>query len=225
MLARLSTAALTWWRQVRAAGLTPTALSLREVLRPAPVAAVAAPAAPVSVSVAYEHQYVAALRARSYAKETLRQHVVARNLFTGFEKHSGAVLDPATYDLARHDELLDYLRDVRDLAPNSIYTAVKDLKSFLRFLRDERGVGVQVDLRKLVAKATDSPKLYLSAEDLARVEAALLPANLVLVRDVFLFCCYTGLRYSDVRALHAGNVQPWRGAGFCGSCRRRPVPE
>ncbi|OGX89836.1 tyrosine-type recombinase/integrase, partial [Hymenobacter coccineus] len=166
--------------------------------------------AAVPVAVAYE-QYREALRARGYARETLRQHVVARNLFTGFEAHSGAVLNPATYSLETHDGLLLYLRTVRKLAPNTIYTAVKDLKSFLRFLRDERGVPVVVELRKLVAKPSDAPKLYLSAGDLDALAGALLPATLVPARDVFLFCCYTGLRYSDVAALHPGNVSEWNG--------------
>ena len=46
---------------------------------------------------------------------------------------------------------------------------------------------------------------------MARLEKALLPANLVQVRDAFLFCCYTGLRYSDLAALHEGNVKEWDG--------------
>jgi integrase/recombinase XerD len=210
LLQRLAADVLAWWRKLRAAGETPTLAGLRDVLRPAPVVPAAEPVPVASVGVAYE-QYRAAMRARGYAKETLRQHVVARNWLLGFEQHSGAVLDPTTYDLARHDELLGYLREVRGLAPNTMYTAVKDLKSFLRFLRDERGVAVSIELRKLVAKPADSPKLYLSATDLERVASAMLPANLVPVRDVFLFCCYTGLRYSDVVALHPGNVQAWDG--------------
>lgn len=205
LLKRLAADVLAWWRKERAAGLPPTLAGLREALRP-----VVVPAALAPVAGRYE-EYRAALRARGYAWETLRQHVVARNLFTGFEAHSGQILDPTTYDLARHDALLSYLREVRGLAPNTIYTAVKDLKSFLRFLRDERGVAVAVELRKLVAKPADSPKLYLSAANLLALASAMLPANLVPVRDVFLFCCYTGLRYADVRALHPGNLHEWQG--------------
>ncbi|MFD2787359.1 tyrosine-type recombinase/integrase [Hymenobacter rubripertinctus] len=198
---------LAWWRKLRAVGEVPTLTGLRLVLRPQ-----LAPAPPEAASVygLYE-QYRQAMRARGYSRETLRQHLVARNWFTDFEAYSGAFLDPVTYDLARHDALLSYLREVRALAPNSIYTAVKDLKSFLRFLRDERGVAVGIELRKLVAKPADTPKLYLSAADLEALASAMLPANLVATRDVFLFCCYTGLRYSDVSALHAGNLQEWNG--------------
>lgn len=208
LLARRAADVLSWWRGVRAAGEVPTVAGLRAALRPV---AVAVPVAElVSVGVAYE-QYRAAMLARGYAKETLRQHVVVRNWLTDFEAHAGAVLDPTTYDLAHHDELLSYLRHVRGLAPNTLYTAIKALKSFLRFLRDERDVAVGVELRKLVAKPADSPKLYLSAGDLEKLAVAMLPAKLVPTRDVFLFCCYTGLRYSDVVALHRGNVREWQG--------------
>jgi site-specific recombinase XerD len=39
----------------------------------------------------------------------------------------------------------------------------------------------------------------------------MLPANLVPTRDIFLFCCYTGLRYSDVSGLHRGHLHEWNG--------------
>ncbi|WBO84502.1 site-specific integrase [Hymenobacter yonginensis] len=199
---------LKWWRGVRAAGQAPTVAGLKAALRPEREPANEARTRPVAV---WYEEYRQSMRARGYSGETLRQHVVARNWFTGYEQWSGQLLDPASYNLAQHDALLGYLREVRKLAPNTLYTAVKDLKSFLRFLRDERGVAVGIELRKLVAKPADSPKLYLSAADLQALGAAMLPANLVATRDVFLFCCYTGLRYSDVVALHAGNVQEWSG--------------
>ncbi|UOQ81018.1 site-specific integrase [Hymenobacter sp. 5414T-23] len=208
LLARLTSDTLAWWRKLRAAGEKPTLEGLRGVLRPAPAVGEAA-VEQQSVGVLYE-EYRQSMRARGYAWETLRQHIVARNWFTGFEQWSGQLLDPVTYDLARHDALLGYLREVRKLAPNTMYTAVKDLKSFLRFLRDERGLAVGIELRKLVAKPADSPKLYLTAADLEALATVVLPANLVATRDVFLFCCYTGLRYSDVVALHPGNLQEWK---------------
>ena len=62
-----------------------------------------------------------------------------------------------------------------------------------------------------MTKPFDAPKLYLSAGDLEQLAAALLPANLVATRDVFWFCCCTGLRYSDVVALHACNLHAWDG--------------
>jgi len=94
LLARLTANVLAWWRTQRAAGHSPTlaSLSLREALKPAPAMVATAP---VSVAVAYE-QYRAALKARGYAWETLRQHVVARNLFTSFEGPQRAAALPTS---------------------------------------------------------------------------------------------------------------------------------
>ena len=110
-----------------------------------------------------------------------------------------------------HDRLMVYLREVQKLVPNSLVTAMKDLKSFLRWLRDERSVVVGIEIRKLVIKSLDTPKLYLTAADIERLASAMLPANLVPTRDIFLFCCYTGLRYSDVSGLHRGHLHDWQG--------------
>ena len=63
-----------------------------------------------------------------------------------------------------------------------------------------------MDPAKLKVEWEDIEKVWLTAAELTSLEKALLPANLVQVRDAFLFCCYTGLRYSDLAALHEGNV-------------------
>ena len=209
LLARLATDTLAWWRNRRAAGDALTLAGTRGVLRPAPAPETAVAVAE-SVGGHYD-DYRRSMKARDYSTETLRHYFVSRNWMVGFEEWSGAVLDPVTYNLEQHDRLLIYLREERKLAPSTVYTAIKDLKSFLRWLRDERGVPVALELCKLVTKPFDAPKLYLSAGDLEQLAAALLPANLVAMRDVFLFCCYTGLRYSGVVALHAGNLHAWDG--------------
>ena len=209
LLARLAADTLTWWRKLRAAGEAPTLAGLREVLRPKPEAEAAA-IKQESVTVWYD-EYRKSMVARGYARETLRHHLVTRNWMVGFEKWAGVLLDPTTYNLELHDRLMVYLREERKLALSSVATALKDLKSFLRWLRDERGVTLGLEIRKISIKAFDVPKLYLAADDLQKLETAMLPANLVPTRDIFLFCCYTGLRYSDVSGLHRGHLHEWNG--------------
>ncbi|MBJ6107728.1 tyrosine-type recombinase/integrase [Hymenobacter sp. BT523] len=209
LLTRLTAEALAWWRKLRAAGETATLEGLKAALRPAP-----APEAVVikqeSVTVWYD-EYRRSMKARGYAFETLRHNLVTRNWMACFEKWAGVLLDPTTYNMALHDRLMVYLREERKLAPNSVATAIKDLKTFLRWLRDERGVAVGIEISKLVIKSFDTPKLYLTAAELDRIASAMLPANLVPTRDIFLFCCYTGLRYSDVSGLHRGHLHEWDG--------------
>jgi hypothetical protein len=127
LLKRMAGNVLAWWRKLRAVGEAPALAGLRAVLRPASVVPEVV-ATPVSVALRYE-EYRGALRAWGYAKESLRQHIITRNWFAGFERYGRMVPDPVTYDLEMHDRLLIYLRVVRKLAPNSLYTAIKKLKA------------------------------------------------------------------------------------------------
>ncbi len=138
-------------------------------------------------------------------RNTLRHYLVSRNWMAGFERQAGQPLIVGTYDLATHEAVLRYLRLDRKLAQNSLYTLTKNLSAFLRYLRDDRGQQLAVDPARLGVPAADLDMLYLTADDLTALAAAVLPSSLVPARDVFLFCCYTGLRYSDVHQLHGGN--------------------
>ncbi len=212
-LSAMAEKATQWWRQTRAAGGTPTSEGLRAILKPkrAPSELAATPAPVVPFTVLYE-EYRQALRARGYSHETLRQRLVVRNWLRDFERDKSETLTPETYDVATHDRLLAYLRFDRKLAENTVATLVRNVRVFLRYLREERGFTVPVELRKLQGRALDVVKMWLSAADLAALTEAKLPATLMPVRDVLLFCCYTGLRYSDVCALQKGNVEEWNGS-------------
>ncbi len=138
---------------------------------------------------------------------TLKHYIQTWNRLRDFEAWAKVRLLVNTYDIAQHDALLAYLRDVRKLAPNTIYTVAKDVRRLFGYLRDERGQELAVEPKKLRTAWVETEKLYLRAEELERLRMVMLPVALAQVRDVFLFCCYTGLRYSDVLQLHGGNVE------------------
>lgn len=48
---------------------------------------------------------------------------------------------------------------------------------------------------------------YLTQEQLAQLEAMPLEGKEAHVRDAFLFCCYTGLRFSDFRTLTTAHIR------------------
>lgn len=204
LLARMAADVLSWWRGARAAGQLPTAAGLRAALRPAVVAV----APPVVAVVDELQEFREVQRARGIMAYTLKHYLVTTNWLRDFEAWAGLRLLVSTYDLAQHDALMAYLRDVRGLAPNTRYTAGKDLCRLFRYLREERGQVLAVEPGKLRMAWVETEKLYLRAEELERLRTAMLPATLAPVRDVFLFCCYTGLRYSDVLQLHGGNLEP-----------------
>jgi len=206
LLARMAADVLTWWRGVRATGEVPTLDSLRAALRPVEVAPTVAPE---ELSVRNELMAFRELqRSRNITLYTLKHYLVTANWLRDFEAVANVRLLVSTYDVAMHDRFLAYLRTVRKLAPNTLYTAGKDLRRLFRYLREERGQALLVEPKQLRVAWVETEKLYLRADDLERLRKAMLTVALEKARDIFLFCCYTGLRYSDVLQLHGGNIEP-----------------
>jgi integrase len=54
---------------------------------------------------------------------------------------------------------------------------------------------------------TDTKRVFLTRDELQALEEINLPIKrLEQVRDVFIFCCYTGLSYVDVEKLTPGHI-------------------
>lgn len=191
------------YRELRAANVAPSVALMREVVNPAAVVVKEEP-----TLVARFAEFRDVLAGRGYAFHTLRHYKTACNHLEAFlEKTRRKGLLLAGYTSAVHDDYVSHLRTVCGLSANGVYTLLKDLKTFLRHAQDERGLTLGLELKRLEVKYTDQAKTYLTGADLAALVAVKLSKTLEPARDVFLFCCYTGLRYSDVAALHAGNLQ------------------
>ena len=188
------------YRELRTEGIPPTLALLRDVVNPA----AAKPEQSMTEGIT---AFIEVLRGRGYAFNTLRHYGTARNHLTAFlALGRRQKISVADYDGATHDDFVKYLRTSCGLGVNGIYTVLKDIKTFLRHVQDERKQTLGLELKRVEVRYADRAKTYLTGADLAALAAAKLPPTLVPARDVFLFCCYTGLRYSDVAALHGGNV-------------------
>ncbi|WP_162550343.1 hypothetical protein [Hymenobacter nivis] len=196
------------YRDLRTTSVVVTPALLKEALAPK-VAAADLPPAPLLTDLF--GAYIEVLRARGFRFHTLKGYKTAHNTLLEFAATRPGRLTTADYDAEVHDGLLGHLRDVRGSAQNTVAGVVKQLKPFLAWARDERGQALAVDPGKLRVEWEDVEKVWLTAAELGRLETVKLPDNLGPVRDAFLFCCYTGLRYSDLSALHAGNVKEWDG--------------
>mgnify|MGYP002777026380 CR=1 FL=1 len=162
--------------------------------------------------VALFDEYRGALEARGMRFNTLKSVRTSRNYVAEFVGGVRGGVKVETYDVAMHDRLLQFLRKDKKLAQNSIWKVVKHLKSLLAYLRNDRHVALAVDPRALKAEWEEVNKVYLTARELTALERTVLPAGLHHTRNAFLFCCYTGLRYSDLAELHQGNLHEWNGA-------------
>jgi integrase/recombinase XerD len=201
------------YRQLRAAGVVITPEVLKAVLAP-PV--VAPPVVEAEVPVVWLTDlyvdYQAALLARGNLAQSLESVASTLVHLKGLEKSLKKRLQLGDYDLATHDKFLAYLRGTRKLAQNTVCKTVKHVKAFLRYVREDRRMPVAVEAREMKIKWTDVEKVYLNAAELSLLENAMLPSSLVGTRDAFLFCCYTGLRHSDLSALSTANVKTWDGS-------------
>lgn len=100
----------------------------------------------------------------------------------------------------------------KGLTNSTINKQIKQLKWFLRWAEDHDYV-LAPDWKKFSAKLKQPEKtiIFLDWDELMRVYNCVIPEQkqyLQRVRDVFCFCCFTSLRYSDVANLRRSDVYP-----------------
>ena len=106
---------------------------------------------------------------------------------------------------------INYLRDVADMRNSSIEKQMNFLKWFLRW-SVKKGHNNNNTFETYKPKLKNIPKkvIFLTIDELKRLKTIQIPDSkkyLERVRDVFLFCCYTGLRYSDVCNLKHSDIK------------------
>lgn len=95
----------------------------------------------------------------------------------------------------------------KEMSNYSIDSLLRKFRRFMRWAYDNKYVATDVGatFRPKLNYAFDEP-LYLTPEELTRVENCYLPEYLRKTRDVFVFCCFSGLRYSDVSQLRKSQI-------------------
>ncbi len=88
------------------------------------------------------------------------------------------------------------------LSTNSVWVSVKNLKVFLRYLEDH-GYKLRLKISDLQVEEEPSKILFLTERELEQLMEFDLSQNerLERVRDLFVFNCFTGLRFSDLSRL------------------------
>jgi integrase len=119
-------------------------------------------------------------------------------------------------DLERKSEFLvafdQYLRyeaknrkGEQGLSINTIGKQYKNLKVFLHWCFAEQII-LPFSLKHLVTERIEVDSVYLTAEELKRLEKLELTGQLEICRDLFLVGCETGLRFSDFSDLQPSNI-------------------
>lgn len=106
---------------------------------------------------------------------------------------------------------VDFLRKTKDMRNSTIGKQLGFLKWFIRWAF-KKGYHQNIAYETFKPKLKNTPKkvIFLTWDELNKLKACNIPQNkqyLERVRDVFLFCCFTGLRYSDVYNLRTSDVK------------------
>ena len=134
--------------------------------------------------------------------------------FAAVKNHLMNFRDGLTFEFFNERGLNDYvgyLRDVKEMRNSTIGKQLSFLKWFLRWAY-KKGVHQNnaYDSYKPKLKSTQKKIIFLTWNELNRLREFKIPFNkqaLERVRDVFLFQCFTGLRYSDVFNLRRSDIK------------------
>lgn len=149
---------------------------------------------------------------KNKSKNTLKTYQTSLNHLKGYSAHIKA---PITYDdinLTFYSRYIDYLIN-QGLGVNSRGKEIKNLKTFMGEAVD-RGYTTN-DLRtnkKFHVSREDSESVYLTIQDIQTLYSHDFANNkrLAQIRDLFVFNCSVGLRYSDLCSLKKEDIK-WRG--------------
>ena len=178
----LQTFELSLWKR----GVTPTLMQLKEAVMKGRTASVTFEAFSMSV--------ISDSNRKENTKSNLRS-----TLSLMAEFRPSYTWDDLTYAFIRDFELWVIARG------SAVNTVAKHLQNIRTLINEAISCGyMQADadpFRHFSIKHERVPHRFLNPDELKRMENVKVSGKLAHVRDAFLFCCYTGLRYSDFRGL------------------------
>lgn len=146
-------------------------------------------------------------RQNDWTHSTYEKFAAVKNHLSNFREG----LNFEFFDEKGLNDYVAYLREVKDMRNSTIGKQLAFLKWFLRWAF-KQGVHQNnaYDTYKPKLKSTQKKIIFLTWDELTKLREFEIPTNkqaLERVRDVFLFQCFTGLRYSDVFNLRRSDVK------------------
>lgn len=155
-------------------------------------------------------------RVGNITSTTLRWHNYQMTLLQGYLRHQYGKSD-LPLSAVQKDELSTYelyLKGEKSYTHNTAIKALRFLKKAMeRAVEDE--LLMRVPFPKVVLRTQPTDRGFLDDADLERLRLVeLTNPKLLLVRDAFLFSCYTGLSYADISRLVRDNIISMHGQSW-----------
>ena len=189
---QLESIEIAMWRR----GITPTLLQLKEVFCNNPTA-----------DLSFE------TFCRNTIEQSNRKKATQSNLYSTLGQlaafRPGYAWEDLTYTFLKQFErwMLD-----KGLAVNTVAKHLRNLRTLTNEAISAGYLQMDADpFRNFVIKHERTPHRFLHPDELRKMEQVAVTGKLAHVRDAFLFCCYTGLRYSDFRRLRESSFEEING--------------
>jgi len=139
---------------------------------------------------------------------TVKRYNVVKNHLLEFEKCSNYKLAFNTVNLAFYQLFTDYLINVKGFHNQHLSRVLKFVKSFQNYTF-ENGFHNNIDFKKFkLFKDNADEIISLEIEEIKAIEELQNPNNYIInARDLFLFLCYTGLRFSDLKQINGNKIK------------------
>ena len=179
---QLETFELSLWKR----GVIPTLLQLKEAVKKKRTSHI--------TFNSFSESVIDNSNRKSGTKCNLRGTLAVMNEF-----RPGYIWDDLTYTFLRDFE--NWLLN-RGAAVNTVAKHLQNIRTLVNEAISAGYMSADVDpFRSFSIKHEKVEHRYLNPEELKRMENVKVTGKLAHVRDAFLFCCYTGLRFSDFRNL------------------------
>jgi integrase/recombinase XerD len=189
---RLTTA----YRELRNVGLPITNDTLRNGLN-----AKKSPTVVTDLATLYE-EYRLRCVADGYKIGTTKSMATTSARLRRWQRAKGKVY-ATHYTDDKHKSLLQFLYS-ENLHPNTVGCVCKHIITFFNNL--PAGLKLHPEHAKITKQSVDTERIWLNDYELEKIERAELPEHLARTRDAFLFQCWSGLRYKDLRRITNANI-------------------
>ncbi len=147
------------------------------------------------------------VREPSLSHNTNRNHRITMGHLKEFAEKTKYKLQLDTLNQTFYSKFTHYLITERKQSPNTVGKTIKDLKTFLNYLT-EQGINKSLAYKEFKKPKATTDVVALNKNELDTLYNADLSkhSHLERVRDLLVFSCSTGLRFSDIAGLKPGNI-------------------
>jgi len=117
------------------------------------------------------------------------------------------IADLSIDDLSRHHfhQLSEFFKKVKGNQHNTVHKKIERFKSMLKWAYDMEYTDKEIG-KRYKSKKINKETIFLTKEELKRLSNIKSISRLEVIRDIYLFMCYTGLAFNEVKSVKLENI-------------------